>query len=117
VGGGDDLRMVDGAGDAEVGVRGAVVRVEVTADVLDREALDVRPRADDALAERVVLEGEAARDVVRVDLVALLVVVLVDLLEDERALELDVGEPRLAEQLAEQVDALLDVLGLEGELE
>ena len=47
---------------------------------------------------------EAARDVVGVDLGVVLVVVLVDLLEDERALELDIAEPRAAEQLAEQVE-------------
>ena len=74
-------------------------------DVGEAEPLDVRARADDPLAEGVLVEDQAARDIVGVDLDAFLVVVLVDLLEDERPLELDVGEPRAAEQLAEQVDA------------
>jgi hypothetical protein len=115
--GGDDRAVLDRAGDAQVGVARAVERGEVAAHVVEREPLDVGARADDALAERVVLEHQAARDVVGVDLDALLVVVLVELLEDELALELDVGELRARQQLAEDVDRGVDQLGLEGELE
>src|SRR5205823_5787453 len=74
-------------------------------------------RADDALAERMVVEHEAARDVVRVDLDAVLVIVLVDLLEDELALELDIGESRTAEELPEQLDRRRHMDRLERELE
>ena len=109
--------MLDRPGDAQVRVARAVEAREVAAHVGEREPLDVAARADDALAERVVLEDEAARDVVGVDLDAFLVVVLVDLLEDQGALELDVVEPRAAEQLAEELDRGGDVVGLEGELE
>ena len=81
------------------------------------ESLDIAAGADDALAQRVVVEDEAARDVVRVDLDAVLVVVLVDLLEDQRALELDLGESRAGQELAEQVDRGGYVRGLQRELE
>ena len=64
-----------------------------------------------------VAEHQPARDVVGVDLDAGLVVVLVDLLEDQRALELDVVEARPREQFAEQRDGVADQLGLECELE
>ena len=63
------------------------------------------------------LERQTAGDVVGVDLDALLVVVLVELLEDELALELDVGETRTRQKLTEHVDRRVDQLGLEGELE
>jgi len=48
--------VLDRAGDAQVGIARAVERPEVAAHVVDREPLDVGARADDALAERVVLD-------------------------------------------------------------
>src|SRR5262249_10264251 len=109
--GGDDRAVLDRPGDAQVRVARAVEGPEVAADVVDREPLDVGARADDALAERVVLEQKATGDVVGVDLDALLVVVLVDLLEHQLALELDVGEPRPGQELAEHVERRRDQLG------
>jgi hypothetical protein len=93
----DDAAVLDRARDAQVCVFCAVERREVTANVGSGEPLDVGARPDDALAERVVFEHETAGDVVGVDLDAVLVVVLVDLFEDELALEVDVPEARVGE--------------------
>ena len=116
-GGGDHRAVLDRPGDAQVGVARAIERAEVAAHVVDREPLDVGARADDALAQRVVLEQQAARDVIGIDLDALLVVVFVDLLEHQLALELDVGEPRAGQQLAEHVERRRGQRGVERELE
>jgi hypothetical protein len=89
--------VLDGTCDAQVRVVRAVVLDEVALDVGEREPLDVAARTDDPLAERVLREHEATRDVVGVDLYAFLVVVLVDLLEDELAFELDIRKPRSAQ--------------------
>jgi hypothetical protein len=113
----DDAPVLDGPRHAQAAVLRTVELREVAAHVGGGEALDVLSRSDDALSERVILEREAARDVVRVDLDAILVVVLVDLLEDQGALELDLREPRARQQLAEEHDAGRDVRRLECELE
>lgn len=118
LGGGIDHTLVlDRTRDAKVGVAGTIERREVAAHILRREPRDVGTRSDDSLAQRVVTEHQAAGDVVRVDLDAVLGVVLVDLLEDQGPLELDVGEPRAPDQLPEEADRRRDMLGLEGELE
>jgi hypothetical protein len=65
----------------------------------------------------VIGEQEPARQVGAVDLRAALVVVLVELLEDELALELEVGEARAGEQLAEELQSAIDQGRDQGDLE
>ncbi len=58
--------------------------------------------AGDREAQRMVAVDERARDVVGVDLAAVVVEVLEDLLGDDAALDVDVEEGRLGEHLAEE---------------
>jgi hypothetical protein len=109
--------MLDRSGDAQLRVARAVERGEVAADVGVGEPRDVRARPDDPLTEGMPAEHQPAGDVVGVDLDVVLVVVLVDLLEDQGALELDIGESGPAHQLAEEPHRGGDVLHLEAELE
>ena len=74
------------------------------------EAADVLLAARDREPQRMVPVDERARDVVRVDLVALVVEVLEDLLEDDAALDVDVEERRLREHLAEERAGLVERL-------
>jgi hypothetical protein len=117
LGGRRHRRMVDRAGGDQDRVGRAVVAREVAAHVVVGEATHVVGRPDDALGQRVILEQEAARDVGAVDLGAALVVVLGQLLEDELALQLEVGEQRPREQLAEELDAALQRAGHQRDLE
>jgi hypothetical protein len=117
-GGGAQHRLVlDRAGRDQDRVGRVVVAREVPAHVRVGEALHVLGRPDDPLGQRVALEQDPARDVSAVDLGAALVEVLGQLLEDELALELEVGEQRPPEQLAEQLHADLDQAGHQRHLE
>jgi hypothetical protein len=89
----------------------------VTAHVGRREPLHVDAGPDDALAERVLAERQPAGDVVDVDLDVVLVVILAHLLEDERALELDVAEPRPGQELGQDREALPHHVGGEAHRE
>ena len=104
------------ARDGEHHVARAVVGGEVAAHVGGVEPLDVLVGPGDAIAERMIGPDGEARDVVDVDQPPVLVVVLVHLLEDDAALDVDVGKRRRGEDLGEQLEPLDQRLGMQRNL-
>ena len=102
-------RVAEVAGDAEDGVLGGVVAGVVGADHPLVEAVEGAEAAGDGVAERVVGVEDGAGDVVGVDVAAVVVEVLQDLLADDAALDLDLREAGGHGDLGEQGEDALEV--------
>jgi hypothetical protein len=109
VGGAQHRLRIDRTGDADDRVRAGVLALHVVEQVLAREALDVAPRADHRLADR--MGAEAGLVVQLVGGRQRVVLVLQVLVQDDLALalELGLGEGAVAHDVAEHLDEVAGI--------
>jgi hypothetical protein len=104
---------IDGAGEAQHQVLGAVEVAPMPLQILVGEALQVGPGPVDRLAQGVILKRVLVGDDVQIDLAAPIVEGIQDLFQDDRTFDVDVPKVGRRKHPAQEFGGLADELGVD----